>query len=288
MSDDVSIFLGFFDGRMLIHTLGEEDSAYSTGTYSPDYSPQPHNAHPNDSRYFPETNYFPPPPTAPIDNSHGPYPAYNPADYPPGQQHNYGPPPAGYVQPPHDDVNLGNPYAPQHQQHDPYYNQQRRHDDNVSAPAPINSGDGHVAFASARGGSRQLPAHKDEHSADTPADHVDEPDAPSPVPSREKSVQFDLNPQEEPSRKSSPETEHKSRDEHDDRRHGRQRKDDRHQDSSKKPRRDGERHRRHDSPSSDASDSTIELPARFDDQGQKRPHDPVADRLESVLRTLFR
>ena len=147
---------------IFLQVLGEEDSAYSTGTYSPDYSPQPSHMHPHDGRQFPEGNYFPPPPTAAENNHHGAYPAYNPAEYPPGTQPNYGPvPSAGYVQPPHEDVNLGNPYAPQYQ-HDMQYNQQRHHDDHVSASTPTNPGNEHINFASARGGSRPLPGHENE------------------------------------------------------------------------------------------------------------------------------
>jgi hypothetical protein len=49
-------------------------------------------------------------------------------------------------------MNLGNPYAPQHQQHDPYYGQPRHTDDNVSAPIPENTSNEHYNFASVRGG----------------------------------------------------------------------------------------------------------------------------------------
>ncbi|KAF1963601.1 hypothetical protein CC80DRAFT_498750 [Byssothecium circinans] len=101
----------------------EEDSAYSTGSYSP----PPTTFDSTDPRYFPQTNYFPPPPHQPVDTQ---YPPYNPADY---QEHPSNhinmPPPTGYTPPPEP----GNPYA----HRDPRY---RRPDDNVSAqphePAP--------------------------------------------------------------------------------------------------------------------------------------------------------
>ena len=83
-------------------------------------------------RYFPETNYFPPPPTG----EH--YPAYNPADYPPSgaipPQHQE---PYGYTSPVQEPTPYGN---------DPRY---RRPDDNVSAPSAPEHSDS--------GGSRQLP-----------------------------------------------------------------------------------------------------------------------------------
>ncbi|OAL52111.1 hypothetical protein IQ07DRAFT_564866, partial [Pyrenochaeta sp. DS3sAY3a] len=88
-------------------------------------------------------------------------------------------------------MNYGNPYAPHHQQPDAHY-QTRRPEDNVSAPAPANSGNEHITFASAR-------------------DRVNEPEAPSPSQAKEKTVQFDLNPQEEPSRETTPDREHESK-----------------------------------------------------------------------------
>lgn len=193
-------------------------------------------------------------------------------------------------------MNYGNPYAPPQQQaHDPYYNNQRRHpDDNVSAPAPDRFGDEHYTFASARGGSRSLPPHEGNYQTNHPVDRVNEPEAPSPTLSREKTVQFDLNPQEEPSREASPvkadrHEEHRDDDDGDGghRRH-RRRKDDERSDSTRGSGRDRKRHRRDDSPGSDASDTTIELPPRFDEQGHSRTVDPVADKLESVLQSLFR
>ena len=198
--------------------------------------------------------------------------------------------PSGYVNPPHEDLNPGNPYAhPPPQQHDAYYGQPRRPDDNVSAPAPVASGNEHV-FASTRGGSRPLPAHvKHPATNDTP-DRVNDPESPSPLQSREKTVQFDLNPRG-PSREPSPETE-----KHDDsdgseegepRRHRRRRKDDERSDSTRESGRHRKRHHRDDDEGNE-SDATIDLPPRFDEHGRKRPEDPMADKLESVLQTLFR
>ncbi|KAF2031103.1 hypothetical protein EK21DRAFT_100033 [Setomelanomma holmii] len=252
---------------------GEEDSAYSTGSYSPYDSPRTSTAHPGDSRFFPETNYFPPPPTAPVDHN-APYPPYNPADYPPPPSTIYEPGhPSGFVHPPQEDLNPGNPYAhPPPQQHDAYYGQPRRPDDNVSASAPVASGNEHV-FASAR-------------------DRVSEPESPSPLQLRERTVQFDLNPRG-PSREPSPEKDKDKRDESEDsdegehRRHRRRRKDDERSDSTRESGRQRKRHHRDDDAGND-SDATIDLPPRFDEHGRRGPDDPMADKLESVLQTLFR
>lgn len=152
--------------RHAYQCVDEDESAYSQDSHSPrrdsreryspgGYSPGESTARPNnDSGYFPSSNYFPPPPTAPVDGNlpNAPYPPYNPADYPP--HNNYGPPPpsGGYI---HEDMNPGNPYARQDQNH---YYQARRGDDNVSAPVPVNSGAEHVTPISTRGGFN-LPTH---------------------------------------------------------------------------------------------------------------------------------
>lgn len=296
----------------------EDESAYSQDSYSPDgryssdqYSPGQSTAHGTDARYFPETNYFPPPPTAPAGHVDGnlpnaPYPPYNPADYPP--HNDYGPPspPGGYV---HDgDMNPGNPYARQDQNH---YYQARRGDENVSAPAP-NSGAEHVTPASTRGGSRPTYAtddRTDRASGVNPTRDESPPLAPSPVSTREKGVKFDLNPQEqEISPNPSPERSDENRDRHrerrddsdsDDERHGserdrtrdrdhhRRRHADERSNGSQGSGRDRKRHRRAESSGSD-TDSTVELPPRFDEKGRRRGDDPAADKLESVLQSLFR
>ncbi|KAF3051303.1 hypothetical protein E8E11_002658 [Didymella keratinophila] len=273
----------------------EDESAYSEGSYSRrgshehyspgGYSPGESTARPNnDSQYFPSTNYFPPPPTAPVDGNlpNAPYPPYNPADYPP--HNNYGPPPpsGGYV---HDDMNPGNPYARQDQNH---YYQARRGDENVSAPVPVNSGAEHVTPISTRG----LNKARDESPAL----------APSPVSTREKGVKFDLNPQEQeispnPSPERHDDRDHRERrDDSDsgDERHGsdrdrdrRRRHADERSNGSQGSGRDRKRHRRAESPGSD-TDSTIELPPRFDKEGRRRDDDPAAERLEKVLQSLFR
>ncbi|EAT89617.2 hypothetical protein SNOG_02886 [Parastagonospora nodorum SN15] len=253
--NDVSLPTANIETSCTESSPGDEDSAYSTGSYSPYDSPRPSTtstSHPNDSRFFPESNYFPPPPTAPIDHQ-APYPPYNPADYPPPPSTTFEPShPSTYVHPPHDDINHGNPYAPPQHQSNYYYGQPRRPDDNVSAFAPVAAKTEH-SFASARVRS-------------------------------EKTVQFDLTPKG-PSREVSPvrsEGEHKHR--------RRRNDDDRSEDSARESGRHRKRrHRdRDESPASDASDQTIDLPPRFDDLGRKRPEDPLAEKLESVLQSIFR
>jgi hypothetical protein len=45
---------------------------------------------------------------------------------------------------------------------------------------------------------------------------------------------------------------------------------------------------RDESPGSDASDATIDLPPRFDEKGRKRPEDPLAEKLERILGPFLR
>lgn len=112
--------------------------------------------------------------------------------------------------------------------------------------------------------------------------------APSPVSTREKEVKFDLHPQEQEispidrDRSDDSGTEDERRDSHRRRRHA----DDRSNASQASgPAR--KRNRRTESPGSD-TDSTIELPPRFDEKGRRRDDDPAAERLEKVLQSLFR
>ena len=118
------------------------------------------------------------------------------------------------------------------------------------------------------------------------------PAQPEPVkPASEKSVMFDLQPQEWEF-DAEAETACSGRDvskERERERDGRRRGQGRHAD------RGGERgsgHRDHSPASSHASDETIELPPRFDELGRARDRDgaqaPLAATLESVLAGLFR
>lgn len=121
---------------------------------------------------------------------------------------------------------------------------------------------------------------------------------PSPVPS-EKKVQFDLKPRG-PSREPSPDKVERERnsDESDTKRddkrhhhhhHHRRRKDDERSDSTRESGRRRKRHHRDHSPAnSEASDATIDLPPRFDDQGRRKTDDPLADKVESFLQSLLK
>ena len=148
----------------------------------------------------------------------------------------------------------------------------------MSAPAPNHIGNEHKNFASARG-----PVEKSR----SPSPILPNP----PAPEEEKSVKFNLEPQEEParepSREPSPEGEDSDQEHRGHRRRRRHRDDDNSQ-SSRESGRSRKRHHRDESPGSDTSDATIELPPRFDENGRKRPEDPLADTLESVLASIFR
>ncbi|KAJ6109912.1 hypothetical protein N7486_002147 [Penicillium sp. IBT 16267x] len=104
------------------------DNAVYHDPYEESYDPEPYPASPRPApnyqeppaNYFPNTNSFPPPPGSTTNLNTAPSPAYNPADYPPPpgaapqpQPYNYGAPGPGTEQ-----------YAPR----------PRRGDENVSAP----------------------------------------------------------------------------------------------------------------------------------------------------------
>ncbi|KAJ5151063.1 uncharacterized protein N7482_010315 [Penicillium canariense] len=103
---------------------GYEDDAHRD-PYEESYDPEPYPMHPQTAHqqpgetYYPNSNYFPPPPGSTPNLNATPQP-YNPADYPPPP--GAAPPPQAYG---YGDVNSGQePYAPR----------PRRADENVSAP----------------------------------------------------------------------------------------------------------------------------------------------------------
>ncbi|CAI6335454.1 unnamed protein product [Periconia digitata] len=288
----------------------EEDSAYSTGSYSP----PPTTVDGQDPRYFPQTNYFPPPPHQSADPQ---YPPYNPADYPAPPQHSTYPqqhidgglPPTGYTPEP------GNPYAHQ----DPRY---RRQDDNVSAQQyepllehmqarrdrlrhktsePIRNG--YIPHASSpihqdfafRPANHESPINNElQYSLpSSPATNHRKPPSPvAPVAvSDVKSVKFDLNPQEKsPDRDTSRSHSERASSDDEPRRHrdAHERDSDRRSRHRRREDERGGRSRRDESADSATSEGTIELPPRFDEQGRRKEDDPLADQLESVLAGLFR
>ncbi|KAJ4347289.1 uncharacterized protein N0V89_011229 [Didymosphaeria variabile] len=120
------------------------------------------------------------------------------------------------------------------------------------------------------------------------------PIQPEPVkPASEKSVMFDLQPEE---RVFTPEGEggkgpERSRDREYEREREREsgRDGGRRKDRERDRHRDRDRGRRDESPDDTSdSDATIELPPRFDERGAVRDDDPLASKLESVLNGLFR
>jgi hypothetical protein len=99
-------------------------------------------------------------------------------------------------------------------------------------------------------------------------------------PHSAKSVQFDLNPKERSPDGQRERDEDKWRDGDDDGDSDRGRRSSDHRRGSRP--RDG-------SPTSgNESDTTIELPPRFDERGRRRDDDPLASKLENVLSSLFR
>lgn len=104
----------------------------------------------------------------------------------------------------------------------------------------------------------------------------DTPVQPEPVKGvSEKSVMFDLQPQEwefTPDGEKAPELAREERGREHGHGHGHEHRE----------------RRRDDSPDSQASDETIELPPRFGERGRARDDDPLAAKLESVLVGLLR
>jgi hypothetical protein len=99
-----------------------------------------------------------------------------------------------------------------------------------------------------------------------------------------KSVQFNLNPQEqspERSRAHSPQGERNAGNE-------RYKRDDRSRSHNVHGVDERHHQRRDDSPDSVASDSTIELPPRFDQHGRHKQDDPLAVGLDTILSSLFK
>lgn len=131
-----------------------------------------------------------------------------------------------------------------------------------------------------------MPTHVVNGKTDVRADRVVASPLPPPSPVHsEKKVQFNLDPQG-PSRQQSPERPESEKEEEDE--HRRRRKYDERSDSTRESGRRRKRHHRDESPGSDTSDATIDLPARFDEHGRKQPEDALADKLESVLASFLR
>ncbi|RAH50114.1 uncharacterized protein BO95DRAFT_470649 [Aspergillus brunneoviolaceus CBS 621.78] len=239
----------------------DEEAPYQHDPYPPSpAAPRPIDDH----QYYPNTNYFPPPPGSAPRTEPAPY---NPADYPP---------PPGAVPP--------QPYAhPAHPESDPYAPRPRRVEENVSAAwktphhpvAQDHISDGLDARSSLR----------------TPRPKKRRPRAAS-QPARPKSVAFDLESEHEGQHDPGYETDDSDSTIASIHGHGRNRTP-RRRHSSSEPfaacTRSEDRSRK-DGAESD-SDSTIDLPDRFDSQGRLLPQpgdDPLADGLETLLRGINR
>ncbi|OJJ30758.1 hypothetical protein ASPWEDRAFT_118432 [Aspergillus wentii DTO 134E9] len=260
---------------------GYDDDNVSRDPYEESYNPEPYPPSPpaapqqqiDDRQYYPNTNYFAPPPSS------APHPAsngapYRPADYPPPPGAAPPPQPYGYPPPPGPD-----PYAPR----------PRRADENVSAAqnwpfptAKYHTQDGLEAFP-----PLGTPRAKKRRSR-----AVSHPALP-------KSVSFDLNSGTSHDRQMDPGYETDDSDStigslKGDRQHGYHRRcssDPYSSKSNTKSRPGGGSSTTLDAGKNigSDSDSTIDLPARFDSQGKllpQRENDPVVDRLEDLIRDI--
>ncbi|KAK3672152.1 hypothetical protein LTR78_007905 [Recurvomyces mirabilis] len=253
------------------------DSMYSADPHPGGYLPQEQSAY--QPQAYPGGTYFPPPPTgaeAPVAAEHGGYPAYNPAEYAQGQHqqpyqnYGYGESSATLGAPYPNDTFAGDArYAPptpdMHNPHDER-NRGRTAGENVSAPITTAT----------------------EHD---PRD-ADGVNTPRPPRSRSQSrVRFNLDANElhspETTRRSDERTTTTDSETKGERRHRRRQR------PEGGGERDGDEGRRgpsnlmHDQydrlPESD-SESTIDLPKRFDEQGNRKSNgDPFADGLNKFL-----
>ncbi|KAI9726695.1 MAG: hypothetical protein M1834_008960 [Cirrosporium novae-zelandiae] len=278
--------------RPRTHSRSRERDPYEEN-FDPRYTPSPPLVSggagypPTTGQYYPQTNAFPPPPTAA-------QPQYNPAEYPP---------PPGAAPP----NNISYDYPPSHEGYgppnqDPYAPRVRRADENVSATPNANVVDEHLDEEGLKTPTqRQSPRPKNDAQLRSVS---------QPAPAG-KNVQFDLGDSDS----SSP-----------DPGRGARRRDDKrgyesgdsdstldHDDRSQRPKRHHRHHHHYrktpapgeassrrsagqektdkghksegdsDEPS---SESTVDLPPRFDEHGHKMPdrrEDPLADQLENLL-----
>ncbi|KAF7719479.1 Uncharacterized protein PECH_005235 [Penicillium ucsense] len=260
-------------------------------------SPQGTHQHPADS-YYPNNNYFPPPPGSSTTNLNSTPQPYNPANYPPppgaappSQPYNYGVPP---------------PEA------DPYAARPRRADENVS---PVASSTITLPNEKAHDGLTERGATP-EQSPVSPMDQ--QPTTAS------KSVSFDLDAKSKRAQSSGYQTENSKStiDGHSSHRHSHHQHRTQQRSSTSPLEHDGNHRlsgRTHASSSSSAfpdealssksqsrrsrrslvqeshddSDSTIDLPARFDSEGQPLPErsansvERLEDLLEQITKVLF-
>nr|POE48077.1 hypothetical protein CFP56_01405 [Quercus suber] len=271
----------------------------------------------NNDQQYPGGHYFPPPPTdenargPPGTEQQNPYPAYNPADYANETTHN---PP--YVQPPYgqipygghgaSEVTLGAPYP-----NDTYAGDQRygggheghdadgreRNPENVSAPIISSPQDRAVSRgreAQEDAGTLHQYPHVKSPQLGLRTDPISSDGLRTPRARSTSRVRFDLDSNTEhfldSSRKSgqrSTDTDDRTSQDGEEHRHRRRRK------KHHRSRRHGDGEETHqDSPrSNDASDSdssgTVELPARFDEHGNRHPEASGGDALSNKINELL-
>ncbi|KAJ9192818.1 hypothetical protein DTO164E3_8169 [Paecilomyces variotii] len=271
----------------------ESDEDYDP--YEDQYDPDPYTPPPPPAgagpyagdHHYPQTNSFPPPPgSAPVPPQSQPAP-YNPGEYPPPPSAAPPPPqPYGYQPPPGPD-----PYAPR----------PRRADENVSAaPSPIPPTDAHHMVDGLRGKPPLSAASISQPPSSTNREvgegsHHERSSQP-------KTVAFDLpsDSSQESDRSSEPDTGYETDDSEatidgsvPSHRRGTAGQHHRgpvshsptpHPEAHSPSR--SHKHRASDKTAESDSDSTIDLPPRFDSQGRPIPQpddDPLADHIEKLL-----
>ncbi|KAF2174156.1 hypothetical protein M409DRAFT_49023 [Zasmidium cellare ATCC 36951] len=267
---------------------------YAQDPYSPPpmvdngYPPyQPNQAY--GQQQYPSSNYFPPPPTG--DNAQYPeqqsYPTYNPADYanqPPTQQ----PYDASHGAYGHSDANLGQPYPGDTFAGDTRYGAQdhgrgrgRPDPENVSPPNNDTEKERESQEADGLSTPRQRSTSRVRFDLDSNVAH-------SPEASRRKDDAKRGDPSEP--RQSDTETSDDRKHRRRSKRKGKERERDSHHshrdegDDHERRSHDRERNRERDrGDKDDDSDDTVDLPDRFDENGNRKAEDPLAQKINELL-----
>ncbi|KAI9685094.1 MAG: hypothetical protein M1822_005486 [Bathelium mastoideum] len=299
----------------------EEEDGYppDVGPGAP-YSPGPPGAEPyaQDPNYYPHNNAFPPPPNTgaypPQQNippQENPYPPYNPADYGPMPGANqpalandqyFSPPPAAHQ----DAYNPQTAAPPGHVPRDP-----NEVVDGVSTPTPAAAAAATAAAAgAAKAAASTPPAASSERRGRAGRERERRRERTSSAPSPGRHVQFNLRDQEHSESEISPMEDEPPR-HHERRRHRHEHHDDagelsrdgshgstrhvpsdkRHSTATGNPYLDRGAHRskapatdRETSPArSDNSESTVDLPPRFDRKGRPINQDPLAQSVQDMF-----
>ncbi|EMC95628.1 hypothetical protein BAUCODRAFT_576848 [Baudoinia panamericana UAMH 10762] len=275
----------------------------------PDYhsAQQPGGYLPADNaQQYPNSHYFPPPPTGEYATARGepaaaeqsPYPAYNPADYAqsgPQPHQPYGQLHGAYNE---SDANLGAPYPNDTFAGDTRYDappaaahhergRGREPPENVSAPTQA-SAERELPDA----GTFHVPAYELTDATGQSADakvSADGVETPQPGRSRSQSrVRFNLgaNTAHSPEAVRSYESRHTDSETSGDHKHRRRRRKHR-EDHARKGNEHTESpnlmHDQYEREPDQESEGTIELPDRFDEHGNRKPVDPLAQGITRIL-----